>query len=522
MAVLTATNGNVQLAAGALATIPAGAFTAAVLFRRSGTTTDGFEAILALVSSGSVVTNLGADAAAAPYEVSFGQGGFTRTFGFSTLNDNEAYLFVVVKADGDVTPRGNLYRFDAGSPAWDGWANGSGTVENRADTIDAAWLLNQPGGFPLNGGVFVAAVWDGALAEADITNASTGLHVGVQQWLDFNPVALWRPGETDPVQDESAAGTSDETSSAGVTIAGDDPTGFNMDFGAAEEPGPVWSPHTLTPPGSVSPASRRSPWSGAGISAQQATAVVATTAAVPTSTAVVVKVVPVTCRVVAAATIQATASKVTPTASLMTGVATTTAAPRKVTPTLATTSTVATITSATAKRTPVAATTTAVASVVANLGAPIVAVSARCSAVATLLASAVKRLPATSTTAAAATSSALTVRRQPTAATSTAVAVTTAAAIRRTGAEARVVAVAGTVTQASRRTPVDAGCAAVATVVAQAAQPGQSRPVTARVTAAARIRARTHHVIPRPATGTVARPNTGVIVRPYTGIIERP
>lgn len=234
MAVLSATNGVLVLAAGDLATIPAGAFTAAVLFKRSGTTTDGFEALLALDASvgGSVITNLGADAGAEPYELSFAQGGVTRTFGFNDLTDDDYYLYVVIKANGDVIPRANLYRF--ATTAWNGWVDGNDTIDNRADTIAEARMLNQPGGFPWNGAIAVAAIWDGALAEADIVDGAIGLHIGVQQWLDFGPVALWRPGETDPVEDESTAGTSDETSRSGLTIVEEDPPGFNMDFGPAD------------------------------------------------------------------------------------------------------------------------------------------------------------------------------------------------------------------------------------------------------------------------------------------------
>jgi hypothetical protein len=234
VAVLTATNGNVQLAAGDLSNTPAAAFTVAALFYRAGTTTDGYEAIAALATAGAqVITSIGADAAVEPYEAKLVHGGVQRLFGFDDLNDDEAYLFVAIKGNGTVTPRANLYRFDAASPAWDGWADGDGTLENRGDTIAAAWLMNQPGGFPWNGGLYVGAWWESALSEAAVTNATTGLHVGVQQWLSLAPVALWRPGETDPVADESTAGTSDETSSAGVSIVAQDPTGFNMNFGGA-------------------------------------------------------------------------------------------------------------------------------------------------------------------------------------------------------------------------------------------------------------------------------------------------
>lgn len=243
MALLTATNGNVQLSAGALSDIPNGAYTVAVVFRRHGTTTDGYEAITALVSSGSTIVSLGTDATASPYALRFVQGGATRTFAFSESVDNDAYVYVVRRPAGTSTPRANLYRLDAGSPAWDGWLDASGTVDDRADVIDAAWLLNQPGGFPLNGGVWVVAYWDGLLSEADITDSVIGLHLGVQQWLDINPalgpVMLVRPGETNPVEDESDSGTSDETSRSGVTIVDEDPTGFDMEFSAGGVTGTI-------------------------------------------------------------------------------------------------------------------------------------------------------------------------------------------------------------------------------------------------------------------------------------------
>lgn len=238
MAVLTATNGNVQLAPGELVNTPASTFAVAALFYRAGTTTDGYEALTALATGGGqVITTIGADAGAEPYQVQMSHGGQTRTFGFDDLNDDEAYLFYVHKPDGVALPRANLYRFNAGTPGWDGWADGSDTLENRADVIALAWLLNQNGGFPWNGGIYVAAWWETPPSEADVTDSVTGLHIGVQQWLDSGPVALWRPGETDPVADEHlfpAAGSANETSSASVTVVDVDPLNFNMDFGGAE------------------------------------------------------------------------------------------------------------------------------------------------------------------------------------------------------------------------------------------------------------------------------------------------
>jgi hypothetical protein len=241
-------NAVVTYAAGALATIPAGPWTIAVIFRRTGTTTDGYENLFALETSGNqVITNLGTDATTSPYALSCGQGGASRTFaGMDDLVDADDYLYIVRKTNGTVDPRANLYRFDEGSPAWDGWVTGagSGDFENRGDTIDHAKSHNQQGGFPLRGGIYLIAVWDDALDEADVTDGSTGLHVGVQQWLDIalgvGPVTLLRPGEADPIVDESASGTSDETGRSGtLNIETGWPVGFNGDFGGGGSTGTI-------------------------------------------------------------------------------------------------------------------------------------------------------------------------------------------------------------------------------------------------------------------------------------------
>ena len=147
MSLLTATNGNVQLAADLLSDLPAGAYTLAALWRRDGTTTDGFEAITALVTGGgSVRANLGTDAAAEPYEVRFAQGGTTVTFGFNDLSDADAYLCVVLRPAGTATPRGNLYRFDGWTKVADvkgGTASQTWGNEGRRKTFDpkAVWVF---------------------------------------------------------------------------------------------------------------------------------------------------------------------------------------------------------------------------------------------------------------------------------------------------------------------------------------------------------------------------------------------
>jgi hypothetical protein len=521
MTVLRATNGNVQLGpGGGLGALPAGAWWVATILRRRGTTTDGFECITALVDGASNITNVGTDATTSPYAISVGHGGQTATFaGYDDLVDNEFYLVFAQKATGDIAPRANV--FDGST--WGGWVTGSATFENRPlDVPDAAWLLNMNGGFPWNGDVAVVAWGSGNLAEADVTDGSIGLHIGVDQWLAFAPTVLWRAAN--PVVDESGnAPAANETSRSGITMVAESPAWFNMDFGGAADPGPVWSPHTLAPPGILSPAAFRSPWVGAGSADQQTvTAVTATASAAPTAAVIAARVVPVSTRTVATAAVRGTATKAAPAAATVTAVARAAAAARKVTPTAGSVTGVAASAVVAARIAPAVATSAAAATAVVTLGAPNVPVSAICSATVTVQAVAVKRLPAASSAAAVPTGSAATVRRQPATASLTAAATVQAASIRTSPVGARVVAVVAALAQAGRRIPAETRCVAAALVAAQAAQPGESRPVTARVSAGASARVRARHAIPRPDTGTVTRPATGTITRPDTGIIERP
>lgn len=250
MAYLNAPDANavVQYVAGLLADIPAGPWTIGVIFRRSGTTTDGYENLFALeTSGGQVITNVGTDATTSPYAIQCGQGGASRTFtGLDDLADGDDYELIIRKTNGTVNPRANLYRFDAGVPAWHGWVTGAGggDFENRSDTIDRAKSHNQQGGFPFRGGIYLIAVWDDALDEADVTDGSIGLHIGVQQWLDIapaaGPVTLLRPGEVNPIVDESASGTSDESSRSGtLDLTAGWPVNFNGDFDAGGVTGEI-------------------------------------------------------------------------------------------------------------------------------------------------------------------------------------------------------------------------------------------------------------------------------------------
>lgn len=227
MTVLRATNGNIQLSAGTLGSLPSGAWWVAAIVRRRGTTTDGIEAVTAIVDGGSVISSLYVDADTAPWGIYVGHGGFESTFaGLGTYGDDEFILIFAQKPAGDATPRANV--FDGED--WVGWQTGSQEFEDRGDTIDAAWMINMPGGFPWNGDIAVVAWGAGNLAEADVTDSSIGLHIGVQQWLDAGPAVLWRAAN--PVVDESGnSPAADEVSRSGITMVDEAPAWFNMEFG---------------------------------------------------------------------------------------------------------------------------------------------------------------------------------------------------------------------------------------------------------------------------------------------------
>jgi hypothetical protein len=243
MTVLRATNGNVQLSGGGLGSLPGGAWWVSAIVRRGGTTTDGFECISALVDGGVVVTNIGADAGASPYQLLVGHGGLEASFtGLDAFADNSFYLLFAQKASGDASPRANAYN----GSAWLGWVTGSAEFENRGDVPDAGWMLNMPGGFPWNGDVQIVAWGSGNLSETDVTNGTIGLHIGAQQWLDFAPTVLWRAAN--PVTDESGnSPAANETSRSGISMVEEEPAWFNFDLGGgATDVTPADATHTHT------------------------------------------------------------------------------------------------------------------------------------------------------------------------------------------------------------------------------------------------------------------------------------
>lgn len=202
----------ITLDEGTLDNILNGAFTIAVLFKRSGSTTDGFQALLSFNGSagGNQRGNVGYTTGSA---LQLSISGISRTFGASfTIANNTWYLFVVRKADGNgITPTANLYNYTTAT--WVGWTNGSGTLDDDATALVEVQMGNQPGGFPLNGKIAGAVIYNSVLSDIDAETLETS----AQDWFDLGPVAMWRPGETDPVVDDTGNGA-DQTAITGTTF----------------------------------------------------------------------------------------------------------------------------------------------------------------------------------------------------------------------------------------------------------------------------------------------------------------
>lgn len=202
----------ITLDEGTLDNILNGAFTIAVLFKRSGSTTDGFQALLSFDGSagGNQRGNVGYTTGSA---LQLSVSGLSRTFGASfTIANDTWYLFVVRKADGNgVTPTANLYNYTTAT--WVGWTNGSGTLDDDATALVEVQMGNQPGGFPLNGKIAGAVIYNSVLSNTDAETLETS----AQNWFDLGPVAMWRPGETDPVVDDTGNGA-DQTSITGTSF----------------------------------------------------------------------------------------------------------------------------------------------------------------------------------------------------------------------------------------------------------------------------------------------------------------
>jgi len=214
MAVRVFSSSVIVLDEGTLDNIFNGAFTIAVLFKRSGSTTDGFQALLSF--NGGVNTNQRASigySSASALQITLS--GLSRTFGASfTIANDTWYLFVVRKASGTATPTANLYNYSTG--AWVGWTNGSGTLDNDATALVEVRLGNAPGGFPLNGKMGGAVVYNSVLSD---TNGET-LETSAQNWFALSPTAMWRLNQAStatPVTDDTGNGA-DQTSITGTSV----------------------------------------------------------------------------------------------------------------------------------------------------------------------------------------------------------------------------------------------------------------------------------------------------------------
>lgn len=207
---------------GTLDAVLGGGFTIAVLFKRSGSTTDGTQFLVSL--DGGVNSNQrGAVSISTVSAMQLTVGGITRTFGF-TISDNVWYLFVVKKAAGTATPRANIYNYD--TAAWVGWANGSDTLDNDGTTLVEVRHGNGPGDFPLNGKMGGAVVYTTALSDGD----GETLADSAQSWFTLGPAAMWRLNqfsELTSVPDDTGNGADQTAITGTVADTADDPDGFS-------------------------------------------------------------------------------------------------------------------------------------------------------------------------------------------------------------------------------------------------------------------------------------------------------
>lgn len=211
---------------GALDTVLSGAWTIAVLFKRSGSTTDGTQFLISL-NAGVNSNQRGCVSISSASALQLTVGGVTRTFGF-TLTDDVWYLVVVKKAAGTATPRANLWSYS--TDTWAGWANGSDTLDADATTLVEVRLGNGPGGFPLNGKIGGAVVYSTALSDSD----GETLEDTAQHWFDLTPVAMWRLNQasTSTAVTDDTTGDADQTLLTGTTVdTGDDPDPWSFSLG---------------------------------------------------------------------------------------------------------------------------------------------------------------------------------------------------------------------------------------------------------------------------------------------------
>lgn len=229
MTVRVFSNSTITIDEGILDAIPNGAWTFAAIFKRSGSTTDGTQFLLSLHSSvGSNQRLAFSYNSSSALQVTLG--GITRTFGASfTISNDTWYCWVVRKADGDsVTPTANLYNYTTAS--WAGWTNGSGTLDDNADTIVEGYFGNAPGGFPLNGKIALMGMWSTTLSD---TNGET-LESAAANWDSLNPDALWpftQASTSDPVLDFTGNGA-DQTAISGTSVdTTDNASGYDPTLG---------------------------------------------------------------------------------------------------------------------------------------------------------------------------------------------------------------------------------------------------------------------------------------------------
>jgi len=156
-------------------------------------------------------------------------GGFAAAASLTlTIGDSWA-LIAVTKASGTVAPRFHKYVFS--STTWTHENSGSTIGNGPAATNRLQLGLGNDGGaqYFWEGDILISGLWNSVLSDGQLE----GMTATAQSWLDLSPSGLWyfnQTATTDPVLDQSSAGTADQTAITGTAVGTNDLAAFS--FGA--------------------------------------------------------------------------------------------------------------------------------------------------------------------------------------------------------------------------------------------------------------------------------------------------
>lgn len=147
------------------------------------------------------------------------------------------------KETGVATPR--LSHFNYSTQTWTHTNGNLAIADGNAPSADGTirFGTGQFAGFG-HFRIAAAALWSNSLpwspdAAGDTAIEAEGLETTYQSWLDNNPTSAWKFNQSSvdtSVEDNSLAGTADQSAITGTTVSVDDPTGFDYSIGGGGGP----------------------------------------------------------------------------------------------------------------------------------------------------------------------------------------------------------------------------------------------------------------------------------------------